>query len=322
MFEKKETGTVKKRIQIVLTLLGLLCALTACGQQETQQNGKTYQIYCVSNDEVKLVSHTYQTQSEDTAVLLAELLTQLETIPAKFEYEAPLDRGFQVVNYTLDNGLLTMDFDENYNGRETTVEVLFRAAIVRTLIQIPGIEHVTFTVQGEPLTDSAGVAIGMMGADTFIENAGNEINAYEKVNLRLYFADTDGNRLVEENQRNVVYNSNISLEKLVVERLIAGPKADGSYPTINPETKVLGVTVKDGICYVNLSENFLSQPYNVTSDVTIYSITNSLSELSNVNKVQISVNGETNLFYRENVNLGTVFERNLDLVADSGQESE
>lgn len=320
MLKKKETGMVKKRIQMLLVLLCLLGVLTACGQQKTEQEGQSYQIYCVSNDEAKLVSYTYQTQSEDTAVLLAELLTQLETVPAKFEYEAPLDRGFHVVNYTLDNGLLTMDFDENYSGRETTVEILFRAAIVRTLIQIPGIEHVAFTVQGEPLTDSAGIAIGMMDAETFIENAGNEINAYEKVNLRLYFADETGNGLVEENQRNVVYNSNISMEKLVVERLIAGPQAEGDYPTINPETKIVSVTVKDGICYVNLSEAFLSQPYNVTSDVTIYSITNSLVELPNVNKVQISVNGETNLFYRENVNLATVFERNLDLLSSSQTE--
>ena len=74
------------------------------------------------------------------------------------------------------------------------------------------------------------------------------------------------------------------------------------------------MTVKDGTCYVNLSNEFLSQPYNVASDVTIYSITNSLVELSNVNRVQISVNGETNISYRENMSLNNVFERNLDIL--------
>lgn len=295
-------------------MLLLVLFAAACGRQETSEEGKQYQIYCVSKDETRLVSHAYQTQTEETDILLAELLTQLETLPDKMEYEAPLDRGFQVEGYVLENGLLTMDFDERYHGQETTAEVLTRAAIVRTLTQIPGLEHVAFTVQGKPLTDSGGIAVGMMGADTFIENAGSEINAYEKVNLRLYFAAEGGAALVEENQRNVVYNSNISLEKLIVERLIEGPQQEGSYPTINPETKVIGVTVKDGICYVNLSEHFLSQPYNVTSEVTVYSIANSLSELSNVNKVQISVNGETDMFYRENISLQTVFERNLDLV--------
>ncbi len=52
----------------------------------------------------------------------------------------------------------------------------------------------------------------------------------------------------------------------------------------------------------------------MASDVTIYSITNSLVELSNVNRVQISVNGETNISYRENMSLNNVFERNLDIL--------
>ena len=86
------------------------------------------------------------------------------------------------------------------------------------------------------------------------------------------------------------------------------------YPTINPETGVVSVSIKDGICYVNLDQNFLTQVYNVTSEVTIYSITNSLIELGGVNQVQIMVEGESNLMYREKISLDTLFERNLELI--------
>ena len=194
-------------------------------------------------------------------------------------------------------------------------EVLTRAAIVRTLTQVQGVDYVVFTVQGDLLTDSSGIAIGTMSSDIFIDNAGNEINAYESVDLRLYFANEDGTGLVEENRRNVVYSSNISLEKLVVEKLVEGPVSEGAYPTVNPSTKIISVTVKDRICYVNFDETFLTQSYNTSAEVTIYSITNSLVELSNVNKVQITINGETNLSYREKFSLNEVFERNLDLLA-------
>ncbi len=108
--------------------------------------------------------------------------------------------------------------------------------------------------------------------------------------------------------------SNISLEKLVVEQLVKGPLMEGAYPTINPSTKIISVSVKDGICYVNLGSDFLSQPNSVSAEVTIYSITNSLVELSNVNKVQISIGGETNVTYREKIDLNNLFERNLDLL--------
>ncbi len=294
--------------------------LTACEDERQADDGKYYEIYYVNADETKILNREYVTETQDNKDLLEEMLVQLSTQPEKREYTAPLANGFEVVSYTLDNGLLTMNFDEHYRNVKGTKEVLVRAAIVRTLVQLPEVERVSFTVQGEQLVDSNGVAIGTMSSDTFIENAGNEINAYEKANLNLYFANESGDMLVEEHQRNVVYNSNISFEKLVVEKLLEGPQTEGVYPTINPATKIVSVTVKDGICYVNLSEDFLSQPYNVTSDVTLYSITNSLVELPNVNRVQIAVNGETDISYRENISLNTVFERNLDLLATETEE--
>ena len=102
-------------------------------------------------------------------------------------------------------------------------------------------------------------------------------------------------------------------------RLIAGPDAENEelYPVINSATKVLGVTVKDGTCYVNLDNGFLTQTYNVSAEVQIYSIVNSLVELSNINKVQIAVNGNTDMIFREKISLSNVFDRNLDLVYET-----
>ena len=303
----------KIRVLLCCILLSVLF-ITACGGQSQADNGKLYNIYYVNNEETKNISGEYYAQTENTEELLEELLGQLALVPSKFEYEAPLAGGFGLLGYSLDNGKLTMNFDGHYREMNSVKEVLTRAAIVRTLTQIQGIDYVSFTVQDEMLTDSSGIAIGTMSSDIFIDNAGNEINAYERVNLHLYFADEDGTGLVEENRRNVVYNSNISLEKLVVEKLVEGPASDGAYPTVNPSTKIISVTSKDGICYVNLDETFLNQPYSTSAEVTIYSITNSLVELSNVNKVQISINGATNLSYREKISLSEVFERNLDLL--------
>ena len=295
-------------------LMAGLLLLTACGNRQQEQEGTAYKIYYVNNEETKIVEREYVSGTTDGRLLMEELLEQLTHISEKMDYETLLGKEISVEGHTLDNGLLTLDFGESYHNLKGTREILVRASIVRTLTQIPDVERMAFTVRGEQLTDAAGVAVGVMAADTFIENAGNEINAYEKVDLKLYFANETGDSLVEENRRNVVYNSNISLEKLVVEKLVEGPTTEGAYPTVNPTTKIVSVNVKDGTCYVDLNNDFLSQPYNVASDVTIYSITNSLVELSNVNRVQISVNGESNISYRENMSLNNVFERNLDIL--------
>ena len=48
-----------------------------------------------------------------------------------------------------------------------TTEVLTRAAVVRSLTQIPDVGYVMITVAGEPLMDMAGNPLGIMTADMF-----------------------------------------------------------------------------------------------------------------------------------------------------------
>ena len=260
--------------------------------------------------------HEYEMLAEDAEGQLAELLEQLGTMPPKLEYKAPLQMGFTLLSAYIDGEKLYLDVSEGYRGLSATTEILVRAALVRTMSQVEGIKYVAITVEGSQLHDSLGNIVGLMSAEQFIDNAGDEINAYDKVRLRLYFANEDGTALVATN-RTMAYNTNISLERLVVEQLLSGPGADVAdvvYPVMNPNTKIVSVSVRDGICYVNFDENFLNQTYNVSSEVAIYSIVNSLGELTNVNRVQISVNGETDIMYRESISLSTVFERNLDLI--------
>ena len=99
-----------------------------------------------------------------------------------------------------------------YKKLSPSSEVLVRAAIVRTMTQLEGISYVSVTVGGEALTDSLGNVVGPMTADLFIDNAGNEINAYEKTRLLLYFTNEDGERLIGVQTKPVVYSSNISME--------------------------------------------------------------------------------------------------------------
>ena len=287
--------------------------LTSCAAPEKKQEGDSYQVYYVNKEQTKVIYNDYVTQTKGTESVLTELLEQLAQVPEKFEYNPPLAGKFELLAYSLDNGTITLSFDEQYKEQDAIEEVLTRAAIVRTLVQIEGIDYVTMQVRGEPIMDSLGIAVGAMSKDTFIDNAGNEINTYENVKLRLYFANETGDKLIETNRRGF-YSSNIAMEKLVVEQLIKGPNGEGIYPTVNANTKVISVNVKDGTCYVNLDENFLKQAAGVSAEVTIYSITNSLVELPNINKVQISVNGDTNYMFCESISLTNIFERNLDIV--------
>lgn len=309
---------MRKRTGLFFLILLILTCVSACGRDELKGEYR-YTIYYVNKEGTCVASEEYatDTSAEDREALLRELMNRMRDTSEKPEYLSPLSESFQ--DYTLNEGQMNMDFSEAYMRQEPIVEVLCRAAVVRTLTQIEGIDTITFSVENETLADISGVPVGAMAADSFIDNAGTEINAYAETKFLLYFANEAGNGLVEV-ERNVVYNSNISMERQVVEELIKGPGKDGDmgyetgYPTINPAVTILSVTVKDRVCYVNLSEEFLTPVYDVTSSVALYSIVNSLVELPGVNRVQISIDGDTNVTYRDNVSLTTVFDRNLDIV--------
>ena len=115
-----------------------------------------------------------------------------------------------------------------------------------------------------------------------------------------------------------IYNSNISLDKLVVERLIAGPEdgdsVENGFATISSDTQIMSVTTQDGVCYVNLNEGFLVRQGNVTPEVAVYSIVNSLTELPGINRVQLSIEGNSDLNYMEKLSLLQPFEKNMEII--------
>ena len=302
-----------KKYGIWLCIMFML-VLTACGKEQKATDETEYQIYEVNKEETKVASREITTTETDTEKLLGVLIEELEKTPEDTENRAAITESIQLQSSTVADESANLNFVVGYYAVSLSGEFLTRAAIVRTLTQIPDVNYVSFLVDGSALLNNQGAPVGVMTADQFIDNSGNEINTEEKVTLVLYFANENGDKL-KTVTREVVYSSNISLDKLVMEQLITGVQdGEEAYPTINPATKVVSVTVSDGTCYVNLDKEFLTQIYKVDANVTIYSIVNSLVELSDVNRVQISINGETDLSYKESVPLATVFERNLELV--------
>ena len=211
--------------------------------------------------------------------------------------------------------LLTLHFDEDYSKMSAVDEVLCRAAVVRTMTQIDGVDCVAFYIGDAPLTDAKGNLVGTMNQDSFIENPGEQINAIQTTTLTLYFSNRDGDALVKETQT-VHYSSNISIEKLVIEHLLEQPKNAKGKSAIPSGTKLLSVTTVDGVCYVNFDAGFTNQDYEIQEPIVIYSIVNSLSELSTVSKVQISVNGSTKGVYRDSYKLDKIYDRNLDYLEE------
>lgn len=310
---------MKKLICSLLMAIMAALLIGGCGRDEMPE-GEKIELNFINKSATKLVTRDYvlRSDAEDITALVEEIIYELGVVPEDLSYIPIMNQGFVVDSFEVKEGKLTLSLSSKYTELEPGVEVLTRAALVKTLTQLDGINYVMFQVNGVALMDALGNPVGVLSSDSFVDSQGTQINPMEETKLKLYFTDEEGTGLVGVT-RTLTYNTNMSLEKLVIEQLILGPSPEVRevFPTINPETKVLNVTVKDGICYVNFNSAFLTQPYSVSAEATIYSIVNSLSELTGVNKVQISIEGDSSVIYKETISLSTPFERNLDMVKEN-----
>ena len=306
------------RIGVLFVMLLLLGTLIGCEKEEPQ--GTPVMMSYIGSQSNKVVEKEAYLLGETVEAQLEEVLALLATAPKKLEYQVPLSQGITVLTTNITNQSLVLNLSKEYKQLSTLMEILTRASLVKSITQIEGIDSVTIHIDGEPLRDSLDKTIGAMTADMFIDNAGEEISTYEKVTIRLYFVNETGDGLIAVD-RSKAYNTNISLDKFVVEELLKGPgnTTQGVYPSINPGTKLVSTLVKDNTCYVNFDSTFLTQVYEVKAEVAIYSIVNSLCELPGIDRVQISVDGSTDVMFREVIPLTTVFSRDLNYIQSNSK---
>ena len=297
----------RKITALVMALVLGSVAFSGCGKKETESK---YKIYYVNEEQGEVLAESFVPSEETTQTMLEEMTEKLNKKNA--EGHTLLPENIEIQSCVDDDGMIRVDFNQEYHDLNPVDEVLLRASIVKDYVQIPNIYLVTITAEGTPIVDSQGQEIGAMSLDSFLENTGKEIMAYQYKELNLYFTNEEGNQLVPE-VRQVYYNGNTPIEKVIVEQLLRGPGESGHYATLPYYTRIVGLSVADGIAYVNLGKQFVDEALPVDAQIPIYSIVNSLIDAGNVSQVQISINGDTSLLFKDKVDMNQLFQVNHEL---------
>ena len=285
-----------KKIGLMGILLLAVCALAGCGKQEEQDNTEKaeYRMYYLSPTEEALVEDDYVPEERVTASMVSEMAKKLTEPVDSDDYVKLLPDDVKILEYEFDGRGVVLNFNDAYAKMKNTREILVRAGIVKSFTQIPGVINVTFLMGGEPLTDSNGNPYGTMES---------------------------GDKLVKVTNGGGYYSINVPLENKIVELLIKGPPGDSdAKPTIAKDTKILGVSIVEGVCYVNLDKTFMNQSMNVQQELPVYSIVNSLMDACKIHGVQISVEGETKVTFRESMSLDKLYKADYSLVEDASDE--
>lgn len=285
--------------------LSILCmvVLVSCSKEKKQalDENKIY-VYYLNATGDGLYPVEFTTSETDRELLISELLKGFMQVPIDVDAVRGPGEKVELMDCSLEDGILNVYFDSNYREMKPARRTLCTAALTYTMSQVYGVDYINIFSGETQLTDTEGKIIGPFSRADFIDSI-SDVNAYDRAELTLYFANETGDKLVAE-KRSLMYSMNNSLEKVAITELIKGPYSENLRRTLTGNAKLANITTTDGICYVTFTADVLSEMTDVQAELTIYSIVNTLTELPNVNRVQISYGTES----------GETYDRNLDLI--------
>jgi len=315
LISKKNTHfNIRKSVCLILIFF-ISILLCACDNQKEEGKYMVYYSNGSADDIIYKEMYIKDYESMEAVNLVNELLKYMyddESIPEKYYSAKPADVLLNSVS--VKDGQVTLDFSKEYYSMTNVREIILRASTVLTLIQVESINGVNFTIEGVPLTNSYGEPIGTMTRDKFVNVLLNEDGMLkQETEVSIFFADETGTALIPITYVFTIDNSNLSMEEYILQKLVEGPEPGVAYRTLSKDVELISVVTTDRICYVNFGNNFLEQNQNVSDEIMIYSIVNSLCELPYVSSVQFLVNGESNITLHKTFDLSKPLVRNLDL---------
>ncbi|MGN0435387.1 MAG: GerMN domain-containing protein [Wujia sp.] len=273
---------MKKFVTIILSI-ALVMSLAACGKKE-EKTVLSYSpgeslicIYYPQGNEVLCREEKYQLKQPDSVNASVE---EVMSILAE-----NIDNGMEYKTYMIsEDGELSLEFQRTGECSDE-YELLTKAAVVQTLLQINDIKNIIIEV-----SDQEGVSLSenRYNRNSFFFYGYDSEMELNTTTLRLYYADESGEKLTSSYYtfKNQI---DISIPEQVIEELVnmgALPKG----------TKVENLSINSGVCYLQLSDNFKKSINGVKSEVVLYSVVNSLVSISGIDSVKLSFESGDNLY--------------------------
>lgn len=301
--------------KLVLFFLTSVLLLSACSSPETGGAEATFSFfYCTgmrkdTSDEIL--------QAEDVSVdpsqlTLMELMQSYLRGPKKKGLLPAVPEEWKLESAYLDADTAVLVFSDPYPSRSAIESSVARAAIAKTLLQLDKIQKVNITMSGTENSVTL-TQTDIMLSDTSLQT--------QQVGIVLYFPREDGRYLRKET---VMVDAMDEAEKpaFILHQLLGAGESKTRAAGIPEGTVLVGVSVENGICTVNLSSRFVSGMESgfMAMRLAVYSIVNSLTELQEIRTVDLWVSGAP-LEQLGLLNLSSGLQRDETLIA-SPEDSE
>ena len=265
-------------------LVFIICS--GCSDGNTG-DGSTLSIYYVTSSENvnaydrKEALTPYPTSLSPESTTPEALISQLFT-PPNDTLLSPFPSGTSLLSCTVQDGVAYVDLSTAYQTLSDYELTVANYAICLTLTQLPQIEALVITVDGQPLPNWEQQSL--TSSDAVLSSTEKE---YTSIEVALYFYDEKTAGL-EAEYRTIFLEEETRLAKQIVSALISGPETDTLMALLPHDTELLDLTLEDGCCQITLSSAFWENvpDSQALQQLTIASVVNSLTNLEFVKSVQ------------------------------------
>ncbi|MCC8129817.1 MAG: GerMN domain-containing protein [Clostridiales bacterium] len=279
---------MKRRLCILLAaLLAAASVLTGCEATETEGGGLS--IYYAAGDQetygqAAVGAENWADGSETSTV--DEVFARMLEEPETDGLSQTLPDGVRLWSWSLEDGVLTLNLSEDYNGLSGISLTVASTCLVLTMTQLDGVEALNITVDGQSLPE--GSRVPQTREDVLLTG---EIQDPEVVGFQLYFPLSDWSGLGTEYRETELYGTSLSDQiDTVIGMLAAGPGTDGMESAFADLEAHLDSQMVDGVCVLTLTENWAA--VLSARELSRQALVNSLCELDQVEAVAFNWDGE------------------------------
>ena len=281
-----------KRLICLLLTLSLL--LPGCSQPELRLPGTFY--YPRSETAYEDSSGVIAPEQRELAGISEDLEAIVEHYcagPLEPGLENPLPPGTSLQSYSLLDHVLTLQFNDalaKLSGIELTVAA---GCLAQTFLPLTDADVLILSADGALLGGSASLSLAL--EDLSLRDANLDLLHRE---FPVYYASTDRRYLI----RQTVNCQNASLEEMtmyLLEQLLTPPAGSGLRSALPAGTRFLSVTVAEGLCTVDVSQEFDSRRFYAMSAqcLSLLSVVNTLTTLEEIDRVEFTVEGNLLIRY-------------------------
>ncbi len=266
-----------KRAIPLLLLFSLL--LTSCSLNKS--NSFSCELFYLSNKKSPSIVEKKTTFNCNT---LEEAVTQAFnhlSDSALTDYDVLLPGGIELKAVSISNKTCSLTLSEEYLKLSDYANSLTDMCITKTMCSFADIDKVKI-ICGDKIFEFEESDFLLSAPRTY----------YDSFTANLYFTGPKSTVLIPES-RKVIISPETSLENNVLSALLSGPVSRELKSPIPAGTSLNGVSADNGICVVDLSDEFINNLSHTQIDecLAIYSIVNTLTELPNIENVLFLVNG-------------------------------